>query len=584
MSRKTKHKKRKPVDRPISVPSWVWPTALGVLVVGTFLLRTIPSWDKIFVDGIIWFRGIDPWYHMRLADNMMANFPVPLEWDMMILYPHGMNVGYFPLMTWIITGLGQVFDYELVAVFLPPILGALSLIPVYFICKTLWKDWVGLVACGLIMLLPSELFHRSLLGFVDHHILEVFFLVCTLLFLVLLQQHRRVLWVVLAGVSLGLYMSSWTGGLLLVAVLWVWFVSIFMWRLKKGEPAFQFCKDMSRVFGIGLLLYLPNLAFIQGLYPSFLVFAAVAISPMLLLAMGDRLSWKRVLQGLIGCVVVACVVAQLVIPSVFVTARSVFVDLTSTIQEVSPSTASMLWYHYGLSFLLFIGGLIYAIKNRQNLLIIMWCVFMLVLVLSQRRWSYYFIIANSILAGYCLYAILAKSRQAVRIVVCVIVCVVLVAPIIPATRSISNLSPILSGDWYNACVWLRHNTPNFDGYDELETPQAEYGVLSWWDYGNWITRIGRRTPCSNPMNQHLAIQWRVLLARGEEEANSYLDGIDYIMVDHEMVTGKLYAIYHIAPDGWPLNMETFIGMLWEDRATTWHKVHESGLVRIYARV
>jgi len=33
------------------------------------------------------------------------------------------------------------------------------------------------------------------------------------------------------------------------------------------------------------------------------------------------------------------------------------------------------------------------------------------------------------------------------------------------------------------------------------TREGEYGVLSWWDYGHWITTIGERIPNANPFQQ-----------------------------------------------------------------------------------
>ncbi|GAI14766.1 unnamed protein product, partial [marine sediment metagenome] len=36
---------------------------------------------------------------------------------------------------------------------------------------------------------------------------------------------------------------------------------------------------------------------------------------------------------------------------------------------------------------------------------------------------------------------------------------------------------------------------------KYEYPESSYSVMSWWDYGHWITRIAHRIPISNPFQQ-----------------------------------------------------------------------------------
>lgn len=576
-------KKKRKAEETKETPSWVSPLLLGLLVIGAFLLRVIPSWSQVFVDGQVWFRGVDPWYHMRLVDSMMANFPTPLQWDMFSLFPGGMHVGYFPLLSWIIATFGQVFDYEVVGALLPPILGALTLISIYFICKTLWTSWVGLIACLLAAILPTEFFHRSLLGFTDHHILEVFFSVNTILFLVLLSKRRKIRWAILAGVSLGLYLSSWAGGLLLAALIWTWFLTTFLYKLKKEEPAGPLCKDVSLVFGIGLLLFALNLPFTQGLAPYVILLGLVAISPSIFYLVSRIASWKTILIATVGCLVLSGILAQVVLPQIWINIRSTLISTISTIQEALPSGPRVIMSHYGISFLLGAAGLVLAIKNKQNLLLVLWSTFMLLLMISQRRWSYYFTITNSILVGYFIFLVSGWVHKEARHAVVIAMCVLLFSTTFSSTLGISRLPILLTNDWHQACVWLRENTPEVEGYYAPEAEEVSYGVLSWWDFGNWITRVGHRAPCSNPMAQRLDIQWDVFLAESEEEANTYLENIEYIMVDEDMVTIKFYAIVRLSSRDVGPDSHIFLFSLWEETTTTWEKIYQAGTVRIYGR-
>lgn len=549
---------------------------LAGLVVGTFLLRVLPSWDKVFIDGNVWYRGVDPWYHMRLVDNIMENFPIPLKWDMFALYPNGMAVGYFPLISLIIALPGQVFNYEVIGALLPPILGALTLIPIYLICKTLWKSWIGLIACGLVMILPTEFFHRSMLGFTDHHILEVFFSVNTILFLILMHKEGKLRWAILAGVSLGLYMSSWSGGLLLVAPIWIWFFIIFIYKLKNNQPIDVFVGNMCITFSTALILYLPNCLFIKGIEFQVLTMGIVVASFWILHELTKVLGWRK----LIGLVGLAVGVICFFIPGLTSVTRSVLFNFDITIQEALLSGPKVLLAQYGTSFFLSIGGLAFAIKRKENLLLIVWCTFMLILAINQRRWNYYFAINNAIMAAYFIYVMGSWIKENARIPATVVICSFLLFTILPSTIAISNLPNTITKDWYAACVWLEKNTPEMDGYYELNSDKLDYGVLSWWDYGNWITRISKRAPVSNPM-VHQDIQWEVLTAKSEEEANTYLEGINYIVVDRDMVSSKFPAILNLSPR--KVDYIPFVFTLWNEETDTWIKIHQEGEVKIYGR-
>ena len=596
--RKTKKKvKRVAKSEPLRKENrWIEYPLLALLVIGAFLIRTLPSWNKIFVDGHVWFRDTDSWYHMRLVENMAVNFPVPLRLDMFAIYPGGMVVGYYPLLSWFVTIPGKVFGYEVVGAFLPPILGALTLIPVFFIGKTLWNKWVGLFSCLLLLMLPSEFFHKTMLGYMDHHILEVFFSTLTILFLILLHKNSRKLWSILAGVSLGLYMSSWSGGLLLVLPIWIWFFISSVQKLAKGEPIGLLCRHTTTTFLIALLIFLPNIFLIEGAASIAFLLFLVALTPYLLLFLSRVASdWWRFVIIAEGALILFILFGALYHPQIFHTVRSVLPGIGTTIEEAVPSYPNVLFSCYGLSFFLFLGGLFFAIRNKQNLLLVIWASYMLLLVLGQRRWGYYFTISNAIMASYFVYLVGTWVSESTRVVAVAIVCLFVVATSVRGTIGISTLPPNITGDWYAACRWLSKNTPepclsDVDAYYKLQTKGGtEYGILSWWDYGDWITQLGHRAPLSNPMVQDPPIQSKVLVAQSEEEANKALEDLNvkYIMVDRAMAEGKFYAIARKSPylGGWEvLRPNSFTVKLWEEKTETWKKVHQTGEVKIYGRI
>ena len=562
-------------------PKYLHPLILIGLVIGAFLLRVIPQWNNIFIDGQVIFRGMDAWYHMRLVDNIMANFPIPIKWDMFILYPEGMAVGYFPIMSWIIALPGQIFNYEYVGALVPSILGALVLVPTYFICKKLWLPWVGLIACGLLALTPSEFLHRTLLGFADHHVLEVLFSVLTILFLILMHQEGKLRWTILSGLSLGLYLSSWAGGLLLYVPILIWFLIVFFQKLRLGEATKPICLNLSIVFSLGFMVYLPNIAFMEvGRLP--LIPGLLVLLPIGLFFLSRRLKWKALLLVTVGIIPLGLLLGNILVPNILGTVRAVFIDPGTAIQEAMPTGLRVLMNHYGLSFLLSSVGLVVAIKRKETTLLIVWWIFMLLLMLGQRRWGYYFTVNNAIMASYFIYLVVGWMHKDLRVAGPVVICSFLLFTSLPHTIGMAKIPHLMSSNWYNACVWLEQNTPEIEGYYSLETGELDYGVLSWWDYGNWITRIGRRPPISNPMAQTPRIQWEVLLAKSEEEAESLLEGINYIIVDEAMVTGKLWAIVKLSPYE-DIDWKPFVQMLWDNETSIWTEIYRKGEVRIYGR-
>jgi dolichyl-phosphooligosaccharide-protein glycotransferase len=114
--------------------------------------------------------------------------------------------------------------------------------------------------------------------------------------------------------------------------------------------------------------------------------------------------------------------------------------------------------------------------------------------------------------------------------------------------------------WIESLNWLRENTPEpfgdpaayqqpfalSSGEAVFDYPDTAYGVLSWWDYGFWITRIGHRIPFVNPSQDPAAITTtaQLLLNPDPAAAESKLReiGTPYVIIDQEMAAAKAWAI------------------------------------------
>jgi len=75
-------------------------------------------------------------------------------------------------------------------------------------------------------------------------------------------------------------------------------------------------------------------------------------------------------------------------------------------------------------------------------------------------------------------------------------------------------------------------------------PESAYSVMSWWDYGHWITRIAHRIPVANNFQQGIGGPYQgntpgacvFFTAKNESEANRVADALDvrYVVSDFMM--------------------------------------------------
>jgi len=88
---------------------------------------------------------------------------------------------------------------------------------------------------------------------------------------------------------------------------------------------------------------------------------------------------------------------------------------------------------------------------------------------------------------------------------------------------------------------LYERPPSGETYDY---PASAYGVMNFWDYGHWITRIAHRIPSANPFQAGVQVTAGFFIAQDESSANGILDKLDtrYVIMDYEMATEKFYGM------------------------------------------
>jgi len=111
----------------------------------------------------------------------------------------------------------------------------------------------------------------------------------------------------------------------------------------------------------------------------------------------------------------------------------------------------------------------------------------------------------------------------------------------------------MDSQWMEALGWMGENTPDpgvdyYAIYDKetFTYPEEAYGVMSWWDYGHWITFLSKRIPNNNPFQHGVAGpngSAQYFVSTSEETANRILDNIGtrYVVTDIQLDTSKFHA-------------------------------------------
>ncbi|AKJ39132.1 MULTISPECIES: oligosaccharyl transferase, archaeosortase A system-associated [Methanosarcina] len=116
--------------------------------------------------------------------------------------------------------------------------------------------------------------------------------------------------------------------------------------------------------------------------------------------------------------------------------------------------------------------------------------------------------------------------------------------------------------WKDSLTWLGASSPETSYYlDPSGTP--EYGVLSWWDYGNWIVYQAKRPAVSNNFQTGVDDSSHFFLTNSEEDAKAIMEKlkVKYVITDNLMAGGKFGSIVKVAGENISkyLNVQTVNG-------------------------
>jgi asparagine N-glycosylation enzyme membrane subunit Stt3 len=189
-------------------------------------------------------------------------------------------------------------------------------------------------------------------------------------------------------------------------------------------------------------------------------------------------------------------------------------------------------------------------KKEGMLLFLVFAILTLILTIEQIRFLYLSSITMGILISILFFRTVEYISQRMvnlsanlRLSILLLLFIILVLPTILEAVSITEAVPQIAGDWYESLNWLEQNSNSTSWYDNPDkTP--EYGVMSWWDYGNWIIYQARRPVVANNFQTGIADASKFYLSESEDIAMAVLDvrKTKYVITDYDMLYGKLSAI------------------------------------------
>ncbi len=428
-------------------PRLVIGVLIAIFFAASLSIRTVLPYEQVFTGDWIKFTGIDAYYHMRLVDNMVHNFPALTSFDPYFVYPGGIGVGNIHLFDWLlaaivwIIGLGSPTQHltDVVGVYFPAVLAALTVIPVYFIGKELFNRWIGVIAAALIAVIPGEFMGRSILGFTDQHIAEVLFSTVTILFLILAIKTARqrqltfadlrsahwrrlsqpLIYSLLAGIFLLAYLFSWLGALLFIFIISLYFVIQFIADHLRGRDTDYLGIVGGALFVVTVILFVP---FAPSIFYSTTIIIAFLI-PLVLSGISRGMAGRGLKPayyplsllgvGLIGLGIIYA--AQPSLARAMLRQFSYIFEwrLSATTLEMQPIfmpagkfSLKLVWGNFTTGFyfsLIALGLLIWrAVKqgNAERNLFLVWSVVVLLATLGQRRFAYYLAVNVAVLTGY----------------------------------------------------------------------------------------------------------------------------------------------------------------------------------------
>jgi dolichyl-diphosphooligosaccharide--protein glycosyltransferase len=536
----------------------------GILLLA-FAVRCLPI-RTVFVDGQTLFTDSDSYYHLRRIAYNLAVFPETLEHDSYLSFPLGAQAIWPPTLDWLLAlmlrpfctpgsgghGIGCQQDLEQILVWVPPVLGALTVWLLYRIALRHFGARVALVSGSVLSVLPAHYWY-SQIGFLDHHVavaLSATLLLGASMELVVRCEQvsvaRRTL--VVPAIGFGAILVAnlllWPGALLYVALAEA--VLLVLWIASHAGVVRRHALDCLLVANLTALVLISPFS-LGNDWPAWGAFSAVVLSnfqPWLFGALSlfallasllfERVSrqsvWMRLATMVpLGVLFLAASIAFIPELEMSVRDSAQWLSRSDDFQAMVGESMPLFMLHgrftteiasSRLSYFIYLFPpalvwLGFASRSRGNRSAIYgylaWALVLFAFTLLQKRFFNTFSIALALTMGVALvrfYDVLADRfslGRGLRVGCTSLVALAFLYPSLAVYREPAmGIAGAVLGEpaehsfrtdlnlaRREMTSWLRLHTPETAGYLD-PTGEPEYGVLARWGEGHFITYGARR--------------------------------------------------------------------------------------------
>ncbi len=518
-----------------------------ILLLG-FIVRLFPTlqgWDPLI-------KAFDPWFQLRSASYILENGLIGyFKWhDYYTWFPYGRAVGVsmyiaVPLAAILIYLILQFLGFNVTLAFaaylVPVVFGTITVYLSYLLGKELISDRGGLIVALTMAVTPSYV-QRSIAGFFDNESVGVLFTIMSFYFFIRALRRNSAGSAILAGLSLFMLGSSWgafrfgydlLGIYALVLVMTghyserlvkVYTITIFVstyLMILIPRIGGKFLLSTEGIGPIGIIVFLIFFGIVQNLSANL---PPKVFKQILLLAFVFLLTIIGLAAAGLAYIGALETIGDKFISVILPDSRSKL-PLIDSVSEHQPLTWASLYFNINTMVFFIPIGLYFAINKptERNLFTLTWGLITIYFSGSMIRLLLILAPAAALLTALAVdnllipYALLSHKRIKVTkatmrlkrmgntytfmayAAVFGLLAIMVSAGITAAADRYSRpeITPSLDGkpsgaldDWMQAFQWMRDHTSYKKYLKETGLDRLPPVMLSWWDYGYYITSLG----------------------------------------------------------------------------------------------
>jgi len=521
--------------------------ALSLVVIVAIMIRLTP-----IIRGPLLIKAFDPWiqyYNAKyISEHSLYEY---FTWhDEKSWYPEGKDRATLRpglpftavIIFYILRFLGIPITIYEVCYFFPAFMGGLTVLAAYFLGKEVYNRSCGLFTAFFLAFNTGHM-QRTMAGFFDNETIGVFATLMTLLFFLKAIRTGRFSYSIIGGMFLGYLSLSWGGYQFVFYILPIMVIIIVLMDKYNENILIAY----AGVQGTGLSIFSLYFSFQHDNFFSDLSLGGIFLFTIVLIVFHliyinkkeyPKLYYKLLNSVKWGVIPISLTLAIIIwlkpewiqleqfglggrLSSVLSPLIREDMHLVASVAEHMPSAWAVFYYNTLIPLILLPLGIFFCFKRLKapDILMITFLLTLFYFTGSMIRIILLFAPAASLMGAYGLVNILKifgsfvgekritpirrRRRQLKRSVgnsevftVYFLVGFLCLAQVLHATDiSINQLSysqMVVGGeyhDWEETLVWMKNN---IDGTDV---------VVSWWDYGYWLTPVGNVTTV-NDNNTH----------------------------------------------------------------------------------